>query len=128
MAEKLVKAPWIDHLGDIPATLEYFDGSMYEAVENIAQRYPNNVAFDFMGKSTTYRELIRNIQQCAKALKTIGIRAGDRITIAMPNCPQAIYVFYAVNLVGGISNMVHPLSSEKELEFYHAPNRTKIAV
>ena len=118
MAEKLVKAPWIDHLGDIPATLEYFDGSMYEAVENIAQRYPNNVAFDFMGKSTTYRELIRNIQQCAKALKTIGIRAGDRITIAMPNCPQAIYVFYAVNLVGGISNMVHPLSSEKELEFY----------
>ena len=36
----------------------------------------------------------------------------------MPNCPQAIYMFYAVNMVGAIANMVHPLSSEKELEFY----------
>ena len=118
MASIKVKAPWIDHLGDIPATLDYFEGSMYEAVEKIAKQYPNNVAFDFMGKSTTYKELIANIQKCARALKTIGIRERDRITIAMPNCPQAIYLFYAVNLVGGIANMVHPLSSEKELEFY----------
>ena len=36
----------------------------------------------------------------------------------MPNCPQAIFMFYAVNLVGGISNMIHPLSAEKEIEFY----------
>ena len=36
----------------------------------------------------------------------------------MPNCPQAIYMFYAVNLVGGIANMIHPLSAEKEIEFY----------
>lgn len=91
---------------------------MYEAVEKIAAKYPSNVAFDFMGRSTTYRELIQNIQRCAKSLRTIGVREGDRITIAMPNCPQAIYMFYAVNLVGGIANMVHPLSSEKELEFY----------
>ena len=118
MASNKVKTPWIDHLGDIPATLEYFNGSMFEAVEKIAKQYPNNIAFDFMGKSTTYKELIANIQKCAKALRTIGIREGDRITIAMPNCPQAIYLFYAVNLVGGIANMVHPLSSEKELEFY----------
>jgi long-chain acyl-CoA synthetase len=40
------------------------------------------------------------------------------VTIALPNCPQAICLFYAVNLVGGISNMVHPLSAEKEIEFY----------
>ena len=40
------------------------------------------------------------------------------MTIAMPNCPQAIYVFYAANLIGAIANMVHPLSSEKEIEFY----------
>ena len=91
---------------------------MFEAVEIIAQKYPKNVAFDFMGKSTTYKELVEQIETCAKALKTIGIREGDKVTIAMPNCPQAIYLFYAVNLVGGIANMVHPLSAEKEIEFY----------
>ena len=41
------------------------------------------------------------------------------MTIAMPNCPQARHTcFYAVNLVGAIANMIHPLSSEKEIEFY----------
>ena len=46
------------------------------------------------------------------------MREGDKVTIALPNCPQAIQVFYAVNLVGGICNMIHPLSAEKEIEFY----------
>ena len=91
---------------------------MFQAVKNIADKYPNYIAFDFMGKSTTYKRLIEQIENCARSLRTIGVREGDAVTIAMPNCPQAIFMFYAVNLVGGIANMVHPLSSEKELEFY----------
>lgn len=118
MDKMTAKTPWKDHLGDVPMHLTYFEGSMFEAVEAIAQKYPKNVAFDFMGKSTTYKELVEHIEQCAKALKTIGIREKDKVTIAMPNCPQAIYLFYAVNLVGGIANMIHPLSAEKEIEFY----------
>ena len=98
--------------------LEYFQGTMFEAVETIARKYPKYIAFDFMGKSTTYAQLVKEIEICAKALKTLGIRKGDKVTIAMPNCPQAIYMFYAVNLVGGIASMIHPLSAEKEIEFY----------
>lgn len=118
MREITAKTPWKEHLGDLPMHLDYFEGSMYEMVERVAQRQPKAVAFDFMGKSTTYEKMLREIQTCAKALKTIGIRKGDRVTIAMPNCPQAIYLFYAINLVGGIANMIHPLSAEKEIEFY----------
>ena len=118
MSEKEVKAPWLPHMGNVPVHLEYPEGSMYDAVEAVAKAYPNNVAFDFMGKSTTYRQLIQEIQRCARALKTIGVRENDCVTIAMPNCPQATYMFYAVNLVGGICNMIHPLSAEKEIEFY----------
>ena len=118
MSEITAKTPWASHLGDVPMHLDYFGGSMFEAVEKIAQQYPDNVAFDFMGSPTTYRRLVQQVEQCAKALKTIGVRAGDKVTIAMPNCPQAIFMFYAVNLVGGIANMVHPLSAEKEIEFY----------
>ena len=118
MSDISAKAPWKSHLGDVPFTLDYFDGSMFEAVEAIAQKYPNNVAFDFMGRSTTYKALVKEVEACAKALKTIGVREGDKVTIAMPNCPQAIQMFYAVNLVGGICNMIHPLSAEKEIEFY----------
>ena len=118
MCEFTPKAPWEKHMGDVPMHLDYFEGSMFEALEAIAKKYPDYVAFDFMGKSTTYKTLVQSIEACAKALKTIGIREGDKVTIAMPNCPQAIYLFYAVNLVGGIANMIHPLSAEKEIEFY----------
>ncbi len=112
------KAPWKSSLGEVPFHLDYFDGSMFEAVEKIAQQYPNNVAFDFMGRSTSYKALVKEIEACAKALRTIGVREGDKVTIAMPNCPQAIQMFYAVNLIGGVCNMIHPLSAEKEIEFY----------
>lgn len=112
------KTPWKDYMGDVPMHIDYFEGSMFEAVAEVAKQYPNGIAFDFMGRSTTYRKLIQEVETCAKALKTIGIREGDKVTIAMPNCPQAIYMFYAVNLVGGIANMIHPLSAEKEIEFY----------
>lgn len=112
------KAPWKNSLGEVPFTLDYFDGSMFEAVEKIAEKYPNNIAFDFMGRSTSYKTLIKEIEACAKSLRTIGVREGDKVTIAMPNCPQAVQMFYAVNLIGGICNMIHPLSAEKEIEFY----------
>ena len=112
------KTPWQANMGDVPMHLDYFEGSMFEAVEAIAQKYPGYIAFDFMGKPTSYKELVQQVEACAKALKTIGIREGDKVTIAMPNCPQAVYLFYAVNLVGGIANMIHPLSAEKEIEFY----------
>ncbi|MBQ9973761.1 MAG: AMP-binding protein, partial [Oscillospiraceae bacterium] len=112
------KTPWKQNMGGVPMHLDYFEGTMFEALEAIAEQYPHNVAFDFMGKPTTYRQLVEKIRECAKALRTIGVRTGDKVTIAMPNCPQSVIMFYAVNVVGGIGNMIHPLSAEKEIEFY----------
>ena len=114
----VVKTPWVKNLGDVPAHLEYPDCSMYENLEHCAEKYPNHTAYVFMGRKTTYKTLVQEVNLCARALKATGIRAGDKITIAMPNCPQAVIMFYAVNLVGAIANMIHPLSSEKEIEFY----------
>lgn len=119
MEEKITaKTPWKENLGDLPFHMEYFRGTMYQAVKKVAEQYPDHTAFTFMGKSTTYRKMMEEIDRCARSLRTIGVREGDRVTIALPNCPQAIYSFYAVNCIGAIANMVHPLSAEKELEFY----------
>lgn len=112
------KTPWKDCMGEVPMHLEYFEGSMFEAVERIAAKYPDCIAFDFMGKSTNYRQMVAKIIQCAKSLKAMGLQEGEKVTIAMPNCPQAVCMFYAINLAGGIANMIHPLSAEKEIEFY----------
>lgn len=113
-----VKAPWLKNYGDVKFNLDYFEGSMWEAVRNIAHRYPNYIAFDFMGSTTTYAKFEHEVYVCAKALRAIGVKPGDRVTICMPNCPQTVIMFYAVNLMGGIANMIHPLSSENEIEFF----------
>lgn len=113
-----VKAPWIKNLGGVPAHLEYFQGSMYDKVAQIAVNYPDYIAYDFMGGKVKYKDFIRKVDECARALAAIGVKEGERVTICMPNAPQAVIMFYAVNKVGAIANMVHPLSSEKEIEFY----------
>lgn len=113
-----VKAPWIKNLGGVPAHLEYFQGSMYDKVAEMAENYPDYVAYDFMGGKEKYKDFIRKVDECARALAAIGVKEGERVTICMPNAPQAVIMFYATNKIGAIANMVHPLSSEKEIEFY----------
>lgn len=126
--ETQTRAPWLEHYGDIPKTLEYFDGSMWGLVESIAKKYPKYIAFDFMGAQTTYAEFAKKVELCARSLRAIGVREGDKITICMPNCPQAIIMFYATNLVGGIANMIHPLSSQNEIEFYLKESESTYAI
>ena len=128
MREKSVKTPWYKSSGDLPLHLDYFDGSMFDAMKKIADEYPNYIAIEFMGKTTTYSKLVDEVHKCAKALKTLGVREGDRVTIALPNCPQAIYMFYAINLIGGIANMIHPLSAEKEIEFFLNDSKSVTAI
>lgn len=113
-----VNTPWKNSMGGVPLHIPYFNGSLYDALAISADKRPNAIALDFMGKSTRYRTFLQNIHTCANALWHMGIRPGDRVTIAMPNCPQALVFFYGINLLGGIANMIHPLSAETEIEFY----------
>ena len=122
------KTPWEPWMGQVPMHLEYFEGSMFDAVAKIAREYPENIAFDFQGLPTSYPDMIARIEQCARALKALGIGEGDKVTIAMPNCPQAIFLFYGVNRIGAIANMIHPLSAEKEIEFYLNESESETAI
>ena len=122
------RTPWEPWMGSVPMHLDYFRGTMFEAVEKIARQYPENIAFDFMGTPTSYPDMIREIERCARALKALDIKEGDKVTIAMPNCPQAIFLFYGVNRIGAIANMIHPLSAEKEIEFYLNVSESETAI
>lgn len=118
--------PWIDLYGNnIPHTLDYEMGSMYDAFYKAMKKYPKYKACTYYGKTLNYTEFNAEIIKAAKALKTLGMKKGDRVTICMPNTIDAITLFYAVNMTGGICNMIHPLSSEKEIEFYLSKSGSK---
>ena len=118
--------PWYNLYGNnIPHTLEYPRGSIYEAFYNTSTKYPLYKAYSYFGKHCRYIKLNKQITNLAKSLKYIGVNKGDKITICMPNTPDAIIMFYAINAVGAVANMIHPLSSEKEIEFYLNKSKSK---
>ena len=82
MNETAVKAPWLSSMDPgVPATLGYSTLSMCGKVEEIVKQYPDYIAYEFMGRHTTYAKMWEKIEACAKGLKALGIREGDKVTI-----------------------------------------------
>ena len=121
------KAPWLKYFGDMPAHLDYPKGSMYEAVREsaITKKKMNSVAYEFQGKKTNYKHFLNKIEVLGKAYKSIGIDEGDMVTVCMPNTPQGVDTFYALNRIGAVPAMIHPLSAVGEIAFYINSTQSK---
>ena len=119
-------APWVKYYGNTPATIDYPRKTMYQLISETAKQYPENIAYNFMGKLTNYRAFVSRIDAAAKGLTAMGLKRGDRITICMANTPQALDCFYACNRIGVIPNMIHPLSAAKEIAHYLNFSKSKV--
>ena len=111
-------APWVKYYGNTPVSLDYPQKTMFQMVCDAARRHPDHTAYVFMGKKTSYQEFMARIDAAARGLYNLGIRRGDRVTICMANTPQALDCFYALNRIGAVPNMIHPLSAAQEIAFY----------
>lgn len=98
--------------------MAYPETTMFGALERAAKRFPKAIAFEFMGKKTNYTQMIAYFELAARALVAEGIQRGDVVTICLPNVPQAIVLLYALNRIGAVANMIHPLSSQKEITYF----------
>ena len=88
-----VKTPWYGKMGQVPCHLDYFDGTMAEAVERIAQQHPELTAYEFLGTKVSYPDMVKDIHAAAKALKACGVHPGERVTICLPNMPMACLLY-----------------------------------
>lgn len=116
--KKVDERIWLNKYNNARANLTYPEGSMFDALMSISSKYPEYYAYEYFGKKVTFRIFMKQIEAVAKALKNYGVDKDDRVTICMPSTPEAIMSVYAVNLIGAVANMIHPLSSEKEIENY----------
>jgi long-chain acyl-CoA synthetase len=112
------RKPWLKYYDDIPPSLSYPEKTMYETVRDAARRFPDYTAYDFMGTRSTYARLLEDVERAAAAFAARGLRKGDTVTVCLPNCPQAVIAFYALNKIGVVAAMIHPLSAPTEIEFY----------
>ncbi len=120
--------PWLRFYGRVPATLDYPQCTLYEAVAATASRVPDAVAWDFFGATSSYRRLIADIDRCAALLAALGLRRGERLLISMPTSPQGVIAFYAANRLGAVPALIHPLSAAPEIAHYLDASGARLAL
>ncbi len=121
--------PWLKFYGDrIPHSIDYPRVSLYERVMQTVKMYPDSEAFDFMGTTRTYRQLGDDIDRFAAALAAWGVRKGDVMTISMPTSPNGIIPIYALNKLGAVASMIHPLSPAPQIKEYLNISRSRFAL
>ena len=122
------RKPWLKFFGDVPETIAYPRTTLYEALMQTVERYPDRIAYDFLDFTSTYPQFARDIDRCADALAGLGVRQGDRITISMPTAPQGLICFYAANKLGAVASMIHPLSTPEEITYYLNVSKSRLAL
>ena len=128
MAKLKVKTPWYSYYQTTKKHLEYPDFSLYKLIEYTSSRHLNNISYNYYGTKKTYHEFLKQIDEAARAFKQLGVKHKDIISICMPNTPEAIIAFYALNKIGAISNLIHPLSGENEIKRFLNKTNSKYIV
>lgn len=123
-----VKTPWYPFYEGVRAHLDYPDTSLYNFLRQSAEQHPDLTSYNYFGAKKSYGEFLKQIDECARAFKQQGISEGDVVSICMPNTPEAIISFYALNKIGAISNMIHPLSAEPEIKYYFNVSGSKYVI
>ncbi|MDD6878731.1 MAG: AMP-binding protein [bacterium] len=126
---KKEKSIWDKYYSKEEKNIKFTDKTIYEYLKTCISldRY-NSIALNYFGKKTTYRQLISKVEQVSKSLLNLGVRRGDVVTICMPNTPEAVECFYAINNIGAISNMIHPLSAPEEIKHYLIESKSRIMI
>ena len=123
-----IDKPWLKYYSKeaINATLP--ECTIYEYLYENNKDYPNDIALEYMGAKITYGELFLHIGECEKSLTALQVKQGDIVTVALPSIPEALYMVYALNKMGAVANMIHPLAGEKEILHYLNEVSSELAV
>lgn len=121
--------PWVQHYQPgVPADIEIPTTSLVEMCEDAVERGGDGVALQFFGRETTYRALGDQIARAAEGLRRLGVRAGDRVALILPNCPQHVVAFYAALRLGAIVVEHNPLYTSRELRHLFEDHGARVVI
>lgn len=100
----------------LPMGFEIPDTSMFGMIKFSAENLPEALAYEYFGTKCTYRDLVKQIEDISGAYHAIGVSKGDIVTVVMPNTPEAVISIYALNRIGAVANILHPLSAQEEIK------------
>src|SRR5574344_30948 len=108
--------PWLKYYYKLPEHLNYYQGSLYDILNDTATKYQNSIAYNFYDSEVTYKKFMQQIDKIAYSVTQFNIVENECITICMPNSPESIGLIYAINKIGAIANIIHPLSTTQDIK------------
>ncbi|WP_413355060.1 long-chain-fatty-acid--CoA ligase [Microbacterium sp. 1P06AB] len=128
-ASDLQDRPWLAaYAPGVPTDIDPVDETLVDLLEHSVARYGSKVATEFFGAETTYAELGEQVSRAANALRKLGVAAGDRVALVLPNCPQHIVAFYAALRIGAIVVEHNPTYTARELRHQFEVHEAVVAI
>ena len=121
--------PWVkNYQPGVPAQIELPTDSLVHMLERSVAEAGDHPALEFFGRRTTYAELGDEVDRAAEGLRLLGVRAGDRVALILPNCPQHVVAFYAVLRLGAVVVEHNPLYTARELRHQFEDHQARVVI
>lgn len=108
--------PWLSYYSKEDRSIKFTNKTIYEYLKESVGNDTDYYALNYFNKRITYGEFFQKIETAGRALRSLGVKPGDVVTICMPNTPEGVIMFYAANSVGAIADMIHPLSAPNDIK------------
>ncbi len=123
-----IDRPWLKYYSDEAINGTLPECSIYEYLYENNKDYLSDIAIIYLGRKISYKKLFENIDKTAAAFLKLGVKAKEIVTVALPCIPEALYCVYALNKIGAVANMIHPLAGKDETLKYFNEVQSKVAV
>ena len=110
-----IDRPWLKYYSEEALNAPLPEGSMYDYMTACNVGRMDETALNYFGRKISHRQLQTEIDRCARALVASGVKPGDVVSLCMLAIPEMIYLLYAINKIGAVSNMVVLNTSEQEM-------------
>lgn len=113
-----IDKPWLKYYSEEAINAPLPECTLYEMLWKNNKDHLDDIAINYFHRRFTYKQLFDGIERAAKAFFALGVTEGDIVLLSTVNTPEMFYVFYALNRLGAIANMVDPRTSVSGLHDY----------
>lgn len=122
--------PWLRVLDEagIPRSLRYPSTTLSRMLEQTADRFGDATGLIYNHQRWDYRELRVQVNRVAAGLAQFGVRKRDRVLVTLPNCPEFVTTFFAIQRLGAVMVNVGPLMGADDVKALVELTQPRVAI
>ncbi len=103
-----IDKPWLKYYSKEALMQDIPEIKMYDYATRCFRGHEKNLCLEYFGTKITYQAFGEKVDNVAKAFVSLGVGAGEIVSIVAPSTPESIYCVYALNRIGAIANLIDP--------------------